>query len=78
MQIKSYQIDLVEEKEGGYTVLVPELPGCVSFGKTIEEAKTNAKEAIELHLDNLKAHNSLENTKVSVLTTIVQVNVSYA
>ena len=78
MQIKSYQIDLVEEKEGGYTVLVPELPGCVSFGKTIEEAKTNAKEAIELHLDNLKAHNSLENTEVSVLTTIVQVKTSYA
>ena len=64
MQIKSYQIDLVEEKEGGYTVLVPELPGCVSFGKTVKEAKVSAKEAIELHLENLKTHNSFENKEI--------------
>ena len=78
MSEKSYQIDLIEEKEGGYTVLVPELPGCVSFGETIEEAKENAKEAIELHLENLKAHGSFENIKTSVFTTVVQINATYA
>ena len=78
MSEKSYQIDLIEEKEGGYTVLVPELPGCVSFGETIEEAKENAKEAIELHLENLKAHDSFENIKTSVFTTVVQINATYA
>lgn len=52
----SYQISLVPEKEGGYTVLVPLLPGCVSYGQTIEEAVANAREAIELHLENLAAH----------------------
>jgi antitoxin HicB len=52
----SYQINLVQEPEGGYTVTVPLLPGCVSFGRTIEEATTCAKEAIALHLENLAAN----------------------
>jgi predicted RNase H-like HicB family nuclease len=52
----SYQISLIPEKEGGYTVLVPQLPGCVSFGTNIEEATDHAREAIELHLENLAAH----------------------
>ncbi len=52
----SYQINLVPEEKGGYTVLVPSLPGCVSYGRTIEEATACAKEAIALHVENLRAH----------------------
>jgi antitoxin HicB len=52
----SYQINLIPEKEGGYTVLVPSLPGCVSYGATIEEATRHAREAIELHLENPAGH----------------------
>jgi len=37
--------------EGGYTVYVPALPGCISEGDTYEEAMTNIKEAIELYLE---------------------------
>ena len=37
--------------EGGYTVTVPALPGCVSEGDTFELAAANIKEAIELYLD---------------------------
>ncbi len=37
--------------EGGYTVFVPALPGCVSEGATVEESLTNIKEAIELYLE---------------------------
>jgi predicted RNase H-like HicB family nuclease len=72
----SYQINLVPEKEGGYTVLVPLLPGCVSYGRTVEEATVNAREAIELHLENLAAHNEPipeGNESVWVFTTVVQV-----
>ena len=54
-KIFSYQIHLIPEREGGYTVLVPLLPGCVSYGKTVEEAMENAREAIGLHLENLAA-----------------------
>ena len=37
--------------EGGYTVTVPSLPGCISEGDTKEEAISNIKEAIELYLE---------------------------
>jgi predicted RNase H-like HicB family nuclease len=37
--------------EGGYTVYVPALPGCISEGDTLEEARQNIREAIELYLE---------------------------
>ncbi len=37
--------------EGGYTVIVPALPGCISEGDTREEALKNIREAIELYLE---------------------------
>jgi len=37
--------------EGGYTVHVPSLPGCVSEGDTLEEAQANIREAIEVYLE---------------------------
>lgn len=37
--------------EGGYTVTVPALPGCISEGETREEALRNIREAIELYLE---------------------------
>lgn len=42
---------LEPQKEGGYTVHVPSLPGCISQGETKEEALKNIKEAIELYLE---------------------------
>jgi predicted RNase H-like HicB family nuclease len=37
--------------DGWYVVTVPSLPGCISQGKTIKEAKENIKEAIPLYLE---------------------------
>lgn len=37
--------------EGGYTVTVPALPGCISEGDTFEEARKNIQEATELYLE---------------------------
>ena len=49
---------ILEEGEDGYIVVtVPALPGCVTQGKTKEEALKNAKEAIELYLDVLREDN---------------------
>ncbi len=56
MKVLNYPILLRKEPEGGYTVLVPSLPGCVTYGDTIEEAIEMAKEAIELYIESLKAH----------------------
>ena len=53
MQKLTYRILLRKEPEGGYTVLVPTLPGCITFGETIEEAIKMAKEAIELYLESI-------------------------
>jgi predicted RNase H-like HicB family nuclease len=76
----SYQINLIPEEEGGYTVLVPLLPGCVSYGATVEEATANAREAIELHLENLAAHKQPipeGNESVCIFTTLVHVSPSH-
>lgn len=45
----SYTV-VVEEAEGGYTVTVPTLPGCISEGDTYDEALDNIKDAIQLYL----------------------------
>jgi len=39
------------QEEGGYTVYVPALPGCISEGETREDAVANIKEAIKLYLE---------------------------
>ena len=52
----SYKILLRPEPEGGFTVNIPALPGCITYGADLEEAKVNAKEAIELYIESLKAH----------------------
>lgn len=40
--------------EGGFTVFVPSLPGCISEGETEEEARQNIQEAIELYLESIE------------------------
>ena len=42
-----YKILLRKEEDSTYTVIVPSLPGCLTFGHTVEEALAMAKEAIE-------------------------------
>ncbi len=44
------KVVLEPSNEGGYTVHIPSLPGCISEGETVEEALTNIREAIELYL----------------------------
>ncbi|AFM41937.1 hypothetical protein Desaci_3029 [Desulfosporosinus acidiphilus SJ4] len=43
-----------DEGDGGFTVTVPALPGCITEGDTIEEALVNAKEAIRGYLKALE------------------------
>lgn len=60
---------LEKQSEGGYTVFVPSLKGCISQGDTKEEAIANIKEAIELYLEpdtNELIEFSGEHVKVAV------------
>ncbi|MBE3093103.1 MAG: type II toxin-antitoxin system HicB family antitoxin [Actinobacteria bacterium] len=56
MKILNYKILLKKEPEGGFTILVPSLPGCITYGNILDEAIEKAKEAIELYIESLKAH----------------------
>ncbi|EQD59602.1 Uncharacterized protein family UPF0150 domain protein, partial [mine drainage metagenome] len=50
-----YTVILEPDEEGrGFTVEVPALPGCITEGDTVEDAMSNAKEAIELFIETLK------------------------
>lgn len=46
-----FKVILEPSDEGGYTALVPSLPGCLSEGETAEEALANIQAAIELYLE---------------------------
>jgi predicted RNase H-like HicB family nuclease len=45
------KVVLEPSDEGGYTIYVPSLPGCISEGNTKEEALINIREAIKLYLE---------------------------
>ena len=55
-RIKSlnYKIFLHKEPEGAYTVTVPALPGCLTYGDDIDHAISMAKEAISLYISDLR------------------------
>lgn len=52
----NYKLLLRKEPVGGYTVIVPALPGCITYGEDVDEAITMAREAIELYIQELKDH----------------------
>jgi len=48
------KVILEPSDEGGFTAIVPALPGCISEGNTRDEALTNIREAIELYLEPIE------------------------
>lgn len=57
--MKYYTFEIVVEKEAeddGYLAYSPTLPGCLSNGKTIKDAKRNMREAVQQHLQSLLTH----------------------
>ena len=51
--MKEYFV-IFEWAGSNYSAYVPDLPGCISTGKTVEEIEGNIKEAIELYIDTLR------------------------
>jgi predicted RNase H-like HicB family nuclease len=48
---------VIEAAQDNYSAYVPDLPGCVATGDTIDEAERQIREAIEFHLEGLRADN---------------------
>ena len=45
---------VIEKAQGNYSAYVPDLPGCVATGKTIDELRERMSEAVELHLQGMR------------------------
>ncbi len=45
---------VIEKAEGNYSSYVPDLPGCIATGSSIEEVEAQIREAIEFHLEGLR------------------------
>jgi antitoxin HicB len=54
--LNHYNIMFRPEPEGGFTAIVSALPGCVTHGRTLEEATKTAKDAISGYVESLRKH----------------------
>ena len=55
-KLLKYTVIYTQEPEGGFTVVVPSLPGCVTYGKNLNEAKEMAMDAIKINVESLQSH----------------------
>ncbi len=66
---RRFNIVLRPEPEGGFTAMVPALPGCVTYGRTLAEAKKMVKDAISGYIESLKKHGEPVPTDDETLVT---------
>ncbi|MFC1934395.1 type II toxin-antitoxin system HicB family antitoxin [Chloroflexota bacterium] len=69
---RKFRVILELNESGGYTVMVPLLPGCISEGDTRGEALANIKEAIELYMESLQADGEPIPTEEAVEEAVVE------
>ncbi len=77
-KVLRYDVVFEEAKEGGYTALVPALPGCISEGDSLKEAEKNIKEAILCYLESLAMDKEEIPTPNKSLLGSVEVAFSHA
>ena len=73
MKNLNFTLVFKSEPEGGYTVTVPVLPGCVTYGKTLDEAKMMAHDAIKGYIVSLKKHNEPVPSEDAVFYTNINI-----
>lgn len=69
-----YNLIFKPEIEGGFTVIVPSLPGCITYGKNLEEAKKMARDAILGYLYSLKKHDEIIPSDTENFVTTIDIN----
>lgn len=73
---RHFNVVLRPEPEGGFTATVPALPGCVTYGRTLAEARSMVKDAICGYIESLKKHNEpIPSDKGTLVTSL---NLDYA
>jgi len=71
MKKLSYNVIFHPEPEGGFTVIVPSLPGCITYGKDLQEAKKMVIDAIKGYIISLKKHKeSIPSDKESFFSSV--------
>jgi predicted RNase H-like HicB family nuclease len=55
---------VIEKAENNYSAYVPDLPGCVAIGATVEEVERQICQAIEFHLDGLREAAACESRRI--------------
>ena len=53
--MKRVVVILEKTTDGGYSAYLPALPGCISTGETVADIRSTIKEAVEFHLEGMKA-----------------------
>lgn len=73
MKTFRYNLVLRPEPEGGFTVTVPALPGCVTYGKNLSQAKIMAEDAIAGYIQSLSKHGKVIPNDDNSFITVAQV-----
>lgn len=76
LQTKEYSYTVIYEpvKEGGYQIIVPLLPGLITYGRTFEEAQEMARDAIRCHLEGLLKEKGNIPTEIGLLQEKVSIS----
>lgn len=69
----NYNVIFRSEPEGGFTAIVPSLPGCVTYGNSVEEAKKMVIDAIKGYIVSLKKHKEPVPTDKEIFFTSVEI-----
>lgn len=75
MKAKVMQFNVIfrPETEGGFTAIVPSLPGCISYGKTLPQAREMVQDAISGYLASLKKHRQKAPSDEGSFVTLLSV-----
>ncbi|MCX8106385.1 MAG: type II toxin-antitoxin system HicB family antitoxin [Ignavibacterium album] len=68
-----FRVIITQDEDGVFIAECPSLPGCISQGKTREEALENINDAIKGYLESLKKHN--EPIPPSIYEEVIEVNI---
>ncbi len=69
-----YNVIFRSEPEGGFTASVPSLPGCISFGKDLIEAKKMIIDAIKGYIISLRKHNEIVVSDKENFVSLISIN----